>query len=138
MSGCFNTSEFCNTATTNHSWPDSGAKVNSVTGGLIAIAVAICVVNGLVFCLFLLKSQLRTVSNYFLLSLTISDFSAGSVVIPMGLIKGLLLADDSPELDKHSFMYKQLITYWKNSLLSQLLSTLRQSQSRDTLLWSIR
>ena len=67
----------------------------------MTVATAASVVNGIVFLLFLLKAHLRTASNYFLLSLAISDCSVGVVVIPMGLLKRTLLNDDNPELDRY-------------------------------------
>lgn len=99
MSICFD--NFCNITNTTYSEIPSGEELNSEIGGLVAVAVAACVINGIVFLLFLLKIQLRTAPNYFLLSLAISDFSVGAVIIPMGLMKVNLLSDSNPEVDRY-------------------------------------
>lgn len=55
----------------------------SVLPQLIPISVAIVLTNGLVFALFVSRKQLRTPSNFPLLSLAVVDFLTGAVCIPM-------------------------------------------------------
>ena len=49
---------------------------------LLPVAIAITLVNGLVFVIFYRKKALRTTNNYLLLSLAICDFLTGAINIP--------------------------------------------------------
>jgi len=65
----------------------SGVQQQLNNGGkalykLLPVAIAITLVNGLVFVIFYRKKALRTTSNYLLLSLAICDFLTGTINIP--------------------------------------------------------
>ena len=49
---------------------------------LLPVAIAITLINGLVFVIFYRRKNLRTASNYLLLSLAICDFLTGAISIP--------------------------------------------------------
>ena len=57
------------------------------------MAVLACIANGIVVFLFLKKPRLRTAPNYFLFSLSISDLSAGLLLIPLGITRSAISPD---------------------------------------------
>lgn len=59
--------------------PNSGIEALSK---LLPVAIAITLINGLVFVIFYRSKALRTTSNYLLLSLAICDFLTGAINIP--------------------------------------------------------
>ena len=59
--------------------PNDGIKALSE---VLPVAIAITLINGLVFVVFYRRKALRTTSNYLLLSLAICDFLTGTINIP--------------------------------------------------------
>lgn len=59
--------------------PNYGVKALSK---VLPVAIAITLINGLVFVIFYRRKALRTTSNYLLLSLAICDFLTGTINIP--------------------------------------------------------
>ena len=62
----------------------------SLTG---VMAVLACIANGIAVFLFLRKPRLHTAPNYFLFSLSISDLSAGLLLIPLGITRSAFYPD---------------------------------------------
>ena len=69
--------------TSNHSGHHRETFSPAYDTFLILLALLIIAINGLVVCLFIWKPFLKEVTNYFLVSLAISDGLAGLLVIPL-------------------------------------------------------
>ena len=54
---------------------------------MTVMAALVCIANGTAVLLFLKNPRLRTAPNYFLFSLSISDLSAGLLLIPLGIAR---------------------------------------------------
>ena len=66
---------------------------DTIVGVMGVMAALACITNGIVVFLFLRKPLLRTAPNYFLFSLSISDLSAGLLLIPLGITRSAISPD---------------------------------------------
>ena len=71
-------------ASSNHSLHNHASGFNPAYDTFIVfLALLIIAINGLVICLFIWKPCLKEITNYFLVSLAVSDGLTGLVVIPL-------------------------------------------------------